>query len=137
MRTEFKVFAVVAGFLYVVGAWYAWWTHHSSIFDWAGTIALLLAGTLAAICAGYFAFVARRIPPRPSDRQEAAIEDGAGALGWFSPSSYWPLGIGGSVAVLALGFACEQLWLAGVGLGSVLLTVAGLLFENYVGRRTS
>ena len=135
MRTEFKVFAAVAGFLYVVGAGYAWWTWYESIFDPAGTIVLVLAGTLAAICSGYFAFVARRIPPRPSDRHAATIEEGAGPVGWFSPSSYWPLGIGIAVAILAVGFACEQLWLAAVGIGAVLLTVAGLLFENYAGRR--
>jgi hypothetical protein len=131
MRTEAKVFAAVAGFLYVVAAGYAWWTHHQRMFDWTGTIVLVLAGTLAAICGGYFAFVARRIPPRPSDRLAATIAEGAGPVGYFSPSSYWPLGIGLGVAILALGLASAQLWLAAVGLGAVLVTVAGLLFENY------
>jgi hypothetical protein len=92
---------------------------------------LLGSGTLCGICAGYFWFVARRIPPRPSDEGTATIAEGAGPIGWFSPASYWPLGIGLSVALMAVGLAIVQVWLAIAGLAAVLLTVAGLLFENY------
>jgi hypothetical protein len=132
MRTEYKAFGIISGCLYAFAVIYAWWTHSQHMFDWAGTMVLLFGGTLGAILGGYFAFVARRIPPRPSDRQTASIEEGAGPIGWFSPSSYWPLGIGLSVLALSLGLASQELWLAVAGLGVVLITVAGLLFENYV-----
>jgi hypothetical protein len=131
MWTEFRTFGIVSAFLYGLGIAYAWWTAVQSTLDPAGTVVLLSAGTLCAICAGYFWFVARRIPPRPSDEDTATIEEGAGSIGWFSPASYWPLGIGLSVALMALGLATIKLWLAAAGLAAVLITVAGLLFENY------
>ena len=56
-----------------------------------GTTALILSGGLALIIGSYFWFVSRRIDPRPEDRLDADIAEGAGELGFFSPGSYWPI----------------------------------------------
>ena len=47
--------------------------------------------------------MSRRIEPRPEDRPEAEIADGAGEMGFFSPGSYWPIGIALSAAIAGLG----------------------------------
>ncbi|GAA5199225.1 cytochrome c oxidase subunit 4 [Rugosimonospora acidiphila] len=131
MRTESSVFNVVAAFLYLCAGTYAWWTDKISKVEWVGTVELLLAATLAALVGMYFAFVARRIAPRPEDR-DAEMAEGAGDIGFFSPASYWPLGLGLAVAVSAIGLAMEQWWLFVVGALAILLTAGGLLFEYYL-----
>ena len=130
MRNESRVFNVVAAFLYLCGGTYAWWTDKLTSIEWAGTIVLLLSGTLAALCGMYFAFVARRIPPRTEDR-DADMAEGEGTIGFFSPGSYWPLGLGLAAAVGAVGIAMDQWWLAGAALVALLLTTGGFLFEYY------
>ena len=52
-----------------------------------------------AIAGSFFWFVSRRIDPRPEDRPDAEIAEGAGDLGFFSPGSYWPIGIAGAATI--------------------------------------
>jgi hypothetical protein len=134
MRTEARIFNVVAAFLYVVTAVYAWWTSRGVRVDWTGTVALLLSATLCLMCGAYFAFVARRITPRPEDR-DADVSEGAGPVGFFAPYSYWPPAIALAASVAALGVVFWQLWLFGLGMVGVLASVGGLLFEYYTGAR--
>jgi hypothetical protein len=138
MRTEYKIFLLVTGFLYLATVVYGWWTWYVSptnTIEWAGTLALLLAGTLTLMCGGYFWFVARRIDPRPEDRDDAEISEGAGEIGFFSPGSYWPFGMALAALVAGIGLVYLQWWLLAAGLGAVILTSAGLLFEYYTGAR--
>ena len=39
----------------------------------------------------YLGFHAKQMDPRPEDRKDAEIADGAGELGFFPPYSWWPL----------------------------------------------
>jgi hypothetical protein len=142
MRSEYKLFGLVAAFLFGACVVYAWLTANSdrSInpwdrIEWSGTITLLLSGLLCLMIGGYFWFVARRIDLRPEDRPDAEISDGAGEVGFFSPGSYWPFGIAVAAATAGLGMAFETWWLAIVGLIAVVLAAAGLLFEYYSGTR--
>jgi hypothetical protein len=140
MRSEFRVFGLLAAFLYVACGVYAWWTWADSDphrVEWIGTIALILCGLLCLMCGGYFWFVSRRIDPRPEDRSEAEIADGAGEIGFFSPGSYYPFGIAAAATVTALGMVFWMPWLIAVGLAAVLVATAGLLFEYYTGTRRS
>jgi hypothetical protein len=136
MRTEARVFLIVAAFLGILGIVYYVWTDlqlHRA--EWAGTMTLVLAGGLCALCGFYFGFVARRIEPRPEDRGDAEIAEGAGSMGFFAPHSLWPLGIGASAAVSAAGIALAHLWLLAIGIVGVLMTVIGLVVEYYVPHR--
>jgi uncharacterized membrane protein HdeD (DUF308 family) len=138
MRTEARVFLIVAGFLGALAVVYYLWTdgqQHRP--EWAGTMTLLLSGVLCGLCGFYFGFVARRIEPRPEDRADAEVSDGAGQVGFFAPHSFWPLGIGASTAVAATGVALGQPWLLAVGVLGVLATVVGLVVEFYVTRGES
>jgi hypothetical protein len=142
MRTEYKLFGVIAAFLFAATGVYAWLTAEAdrSInpferIDWVGTLALLLSGMLCLMLGGYFWFVARRIDPRPEDRPDAEISEGAGEIGFFSPGSYWPFGIALAAALTAFGMAFLQWWLVAIGAIAVVLGASGMLFEYYTGTR--
>jgi cytochrome c oxidase subunit IV len=137
MRSEARIFQGVALFLFVLTVVYAFWTNKTQhAAEPVGVAALLLSGGLCGIIGTFFAFVTRRIDARPEDRPDAEIAEGAGELGFFSPGSYWPLGIGVSAALAGAGLAFVQLWLAITGVVLVLGSVAGLLFEYYVGQHS-
>lgn len=136
MKTEWRIFGGVALFLFSVCALYAWWTQHTlGAVDWIGSTALLLAGLLCLMCGGYFWFVSRRIDLRPEDRGDAEIADGAGEIGFFSPGSYWPVGIAVCTVLSAIGIAFWSVWLMMAGLLFTVIAGAALIFEYYTGAR--
>ena len=140
MRIESRVFLLIAGFCFLSAFGYGYFSHQSangSGVEVVGVVALALSGGLCFIMGTFFSFVARRIDLRPEDRGDAEIAEGAGELGFFSPGSYWPVGIAGSAAVTGMGLAFAQLWLAIIGIVLVLMSVGGLLFEYYVGQNAS
>ena len=136
MKTEYKIFLGVAGFLFGAAIVYAAWTRgQTENTEWVGTVALILAGLLCSMCGGFFWFVARRIDLRPEDRPDAEISEGAGEVGFFSPGSYWPVGIAAAAAIAGLGLVFWQFWLLGLGLVMVVFGASGMLFEYYSGTR--
>lgn len=135
MHIEARLFEFIAGFFILVAVLYGVLT---ALFatggeEWAGTTALALTGGLALIVATFFRFVARRIDTRPEDYEGAEISDGAGELGFFSPHSWWPILIALSGSVTAVGIALWLPWLLTAGVMFILASVAGLVFEYYVG----
>lgn len=137
MRIEARMFLLVAGYFFVVSVVYGWltWALGNNGIEWAGFLALALSGGLLVLTGGFFWFVSRRIEPRPEDRADAEVAEGAGELGFFSPGSYWPFGLAGAITVTGFGLAFFQVWLIAFGVALVLLAVAGMLFEYYVGGR--
>ena len=129
MKVEAALFNLVSALLVVFTLVYGFWAKEP-----IGTTALALSATLTILVGGFFWFISRRIDARPEDRKDAEMADGAGELGFFSPSSYWPLGIALSAATTGLGLAFFYPWLIAIGLASVLATVGGLLFEYYIGQ---
>ncbi|MBA3251042.1 MAG: cytochrome c oxidase subunit 4, partial [Geodermatophilaceae bacterium] len=61
----------------------------------------------------------------------ADISEGAGELGFFSPGSYWPVGLAASAALAGLALAFFYIWLLVIAVAAILITVGGLLFEYY------
>ncbi|KUL24985.1 cytochrome c oxidase subunit 4 [Actinoplanes awajinensis] len=136
MRTEYKIFAGVALFLFGAAAVYGFYTHgQQHQVEWVGTVALVISGLLCSMCGGFFWFVARRIDLRPEDREDGEIAEGAGELGFFSPGSYFPFGIALAAAVAGLGLVFWMWWLIAFGLIAVIFTSCGMLFEYYSGTR--
>jgi len=134
MRLEARLFLGVAAFLFAVAVVYGFWTAGDSPTghpEVAGTTALVLSAGLAGIVGSYFWFVARRIALRPEDRGDAEIAEGAGELGFFSPGSYWPLGIGLSATLGGIALVFLQVWMFVTALAALFATVGGLLFEYY------
>ncbi len=136
MKIEARIFLWTMLFVFAAAAAYAIWTEKDGgHVEVAGTAALILSGGLLGISGSFFWFVSRRIDARPEDRNDAEIAEGAGELGFFSPGSYWPIGIALSGTVAGLGLAFVQLWLVLLGVLLILFTAGGLLFEYYVGSR--
>ncbi|MET8351406.1 MULTISPECIES: cytochrome c oxidase subunit 4 [unclassified Micromonospora] len=136
MKTEWRIFLIIATFLLGATILYGAWTAgESGRVEWVGTIALLLSFLLCTMCGGFFWFVSRRIDLRPEDRSDAEISDGAGEVGFFSPGSYWPFGLALAAATAGMGLVFWQYWLIGLGLLAVIFAACGLLFEYYSGTR--
>jgi hypothetical protein len=142
MKAENRLFFVLALFVFAMAGLYGWWTNvaspeqsgHQGV-EWIGVVALILSGLLLTMIGGALWIISRRIAPRPEDRNDAEIADGAGDLGFFSPGSYWPIGIAFSAMLACLGLAFDQWWLVAAGLIAVLFTTCGLMFEYYTGTR--
>ena len=100
--------------------------------DPAGTSALVMTTLLGGLVAFYLAVVSRQIDPRPEDREEAEVADGAGELGFFPPYSWWPLFAGLALAVVVIGVVIGW-WLVIIGVGVLGVTVVGFVFEYYRG----
>lgn len=135
MHIESRIFEILTAFFFIVAAIYGVLT---SLFaqgglEWAGTVALALSGGLSLIAGTFFRFVARRLDTRPEDYEDAEISDGAGELGFYSPHSWWPILVALSASVTAVGAALWLPWLIVAGVVLVLGSVAGLVFEYYIG----
>ncbi len=115
--------------IFFIGADVVYWY---TSYDPTGTTALALAVGLAILAGFYVLFTGRRLPPRPEDNPEGDIAEGTGEVGFFSPHSWWPLFLGLSAAVTALGFAFGW-WLVLIGLLFVVFSTIGFVFEYYRG----
>jgi hypothetical protein len=136
MKIEARVFLYTALFCFVIAGVYGYWANRADgHVEVAGFAALILSGGLFGLAGSFFWFVSGRIDPRPEDRDDAEIAEGAGQLGFFSPGSYWPFGLALSATVTGAGAAMVQAWLMALGVAMILTTVSGLLFEYYIGGR--
>ena len=128
MRMEAWIFGMTAIFLVLVTP--AYWLIAG---DPTGTSALVMTTLLALLVAFYLGFHATRMEPRPEDRLDGEIADGAGELGFFPPYSWWPLWCGLTLAVMVFAAAMGTWWLFVIGgvLGIAALT--GWVFEYYTG----
>lgn len=101
-------------------------------WEFVGFIALLLTGGLSAMIGVYLYLVSLRVDERPEDDPVGEVAQGAGDLGFFNPRSIWPIMVAAGGAVVFAGMAVG-LWLFLIGVGILLLSSLGLLFEHYVG----
>ena len=127
MKVESIIFGVIAFASFVAAIVYGIWSQEP-----IGTTALALSGGLCALIGGFFWFVSRRIEPRPEDRKDAEMADGAGELGFFSPWSWWPIVLAGSGALMFLGLAVG-FWIAFIGGALLLIAIVGWVYEYYRG----
>ena len=128
MKVEAWIFGINAAFFAIVTPSY-WFISG----DPTGTSALVLTTGLAALVTFYLGFHATKMDPRPEDRPEAEIVDGAGELGFFPPYSWWPLWCGLTLAVIVFGMAVSAWWLVIIGFALGTLATCGLVFEYYRG----
>ena len=91
----------------------------------------MLVGTtiLGFLPGSYYLWWSRRMKPRPEDRTDAEMPEGAGVIGSFPASSIWPfvLGMGLFLMVLSMVFG---LWLIAPGASLVLSAVIGVTVES-------
>jgi hypothetical protein len=128
MKAETWIFAICTAFFVLVAPAYWFITG-----DPTGTSALTMTFLLTLLVTLYLGVHASKMEPRPEDRQDAEIADGAGELGFFPPYSWWPLWCGATLALCVFAIAMGAWWLfiMGIGLGS--LALCGWIYEYYVG----
>jgi hypothetical protein len=125
MKVEGFLFAGIAVFLAGTDVVYYFNSH-----DPTGTTALALATGLGALVGTYLLVTARRMEPRPEDRDDSDISDGAGELGFFSPYSWAPLWCALAAATCFLGIIFGW-WLFFIGASFAVPAIGSMLFEYY------
>jgi hypothetical protein len=125
MKVEGYLFAGIAVFLAGTDVVYYFNSH-----DPTGTTALALATGLGALVGTYLLVTARRMEPRPEDRDDSDISDGAGELGFFSPYSWAPLWCALAAATCFLGIIFGW-WLFFIGASFAVPAIGSMLFEYY------
>ena len=128
MKVEAWIFAITTAFFVVVSP--AYWLIAG---DWTGTSALVMTTLLAAMVTLYLGFHASKMEPRPEDRKDGDIADGAGELGFFPPYSWWPLWCASSLGVIVYAVAIGAWWMVIIGFGLGALALCGWVFEYYRG----
>ena len=148
MGANTKLFWILAGFFGLLCVVYAVWAvlydlqdlatdpsggEGSPGIEWVGTIALGLSAIAAALIAFYVGRTHRvQGGELPEDRVDANIDDGDAEQGFFSPWSWWPITLAGSLALVFLGLAAG-IWLAILGVVFVAISLVGFVFEHYRG----
>ena len=127
MRYETLFFGIMAVFFLIVTPVY-WFMS----YDPTGTAALVMTFLLTMLVTFYLGFHATHMDPRPEDRNQAEIADGAGELGFFPPYSWWPLWCAGCAALIVLGIIFGW-WLFIIGAVLGAFALSGLVFEYYRG----
>lgn len=102
--------------------------------DWTGTSALTMTTLLVLMITAYLGVHSYKMRnnPRPEDRKDGEIADGAGELGFFPPYSWWPLWCGLTLSVAVLGVVIGW-WLFIIGGILGVLALQGWIFEYYRG----
>ena len=124
MRVEALFLVVVGIFFGVIGVVYWFWSYED------GGFLMLLGSMLLGLLPGsYYLWWSRRMKPRPEDRTDATMADGAGVIGSFPSSSVWPfvLGMGLFLMVLSMVFG---LWLIAPGGALVISAGIGVTVES-------
>src|SRR3954467_2979618 len=128
MKAEAWIFGICTAFFVLVTPSYWFITG-----DPTGTTALVMTTLLTTLVTFYLGFHATRMEPRPEDRKDAEIADGAGELGFFPPYSWWPLWCAMTLATVVYGTALGAWWLVAIGFGLGAMALSGLVFEYYKG----
>ncbi len=136
MKAEAWIFAGCTIFLVLVTPAYWLVTDASAQTDggdWTGTSALVMTTLLTLMVTIYLGFHAQKMDPRPEDRKDAEIADGAGELGFFPPYSWWPLWCALGLGAMTFGVAMAAWWMVIIAavLGAVAL--CGWIYEYYRG----
>ena len=134
MKAETWIFAITTIFLVLVTPPYWFITGAGETgADWTGTSALTMTGLLTLMVTLYLGFHARKMEPRPEDKLDGEIADGAGELGFFPPYSWWPLWAAATLGVMVFGLAMAAWWLFIIGGVLGALATCGMVFEYYRG----
>ena len=124
MRIEALFLLGVAAFFAVVGLVYWFWG-----YEQGGTTMLVGTVLLGLLPGGYYYWWSRRMKPRPEDRVDASIEEGAGTVGAFPDRSVWPFVLGMGLFLVALGAVFGK-WLGAPGLALVVSSAVGVTVES-------
>lgn len=124
MKIEARLLVGVGIFFAITGAGYWFWSYEQS-----GTAMLTGTVCLGMVPGLYYLWWSHRMKPRPEDRDDATIEDGAGIVGTFPGSTIWPFVMGMSLFLCALA-AVFGIWLLAPGIAGVFSAAIGYTVES-------
>jgi hypothetical protein len=127
VKVEGRIFALGSIFFVLVASIY-WYVARDPI----GTTALALCGGLAFLVGFYVLYTAKRVYPRPEDREDGEIDEADPEYGFYSPHSWWPLVMGFATFLLVIGLIFA-VWVVVLGVLVLALALVGWLFEYYRG----
>jgi hypothetical protein len=127
VKVESFFYLGVTAFFVVIGAIY-WFTSYED----AGTTMLVASALLGLLAGGYLLVQARKFPPRPEDRPDATLAEGAGPVDSFPAPSIWPFVFGLGAVVFATGLIFG-VWVVLPGAAVLGLGVIGMIRQS---RRT-
>lgn len=145
MRANVVMFWALSLFFGIVSVGYALWSMAESAGgafsgelmridghpEWVGTVALSLCSVLATFLAFYLQITLRAQGGElPEDIQTAEIDDGDPEVGHFAPWSWWPVALGGGLALVFLGFGIG-FWIIFIGVPITVIAVIGWNYEFY------
>jgi len=134
MRSNIVIFWFLAAFFLLSGVAYIVWSLAvTGQVEWAGSVAIVLSAAFAGFIAFYLGMTKKSVGGElPEDREDANIDDGDPELGHFSPWSWWPIVLAGSLALTFLGIAVGT-WICFIGVPLVVVALVGWVYEYYRG----
>ncbi len=134
MKLNAVIFWVLSLFFGICAVAYALWSIlDTGDLEWVGIVGLSLLSVMSAFLGFYMqrSFNAQG-GELPEDRLDANIDDGDAELGFYSPWSWWPIGLAASAALGFLGLAAG-FWITYVGVALFLVMIVGWVYEYYRG----
>lgn len=133
MKTEAKIFLFLVIFFAIVTPVYPYMTYRADgHIEPIGTTVLILTLIFSAMVWGMLFLTGRSTGPRPEDRHDGEIVEGAGVLGFFPPTSIIPFWSTVAITIIMLGPVFGW-WLTLLGLGVGIWAALGWAYEYYVG----
>ncbi|WP_020145457.1 cytochrome c oxidase subunit 4 [Terracoccus sp. 273MFTsu3.1] len=129
MRVETKLFLYLFVFFVPVVLMYGFWSKWEEPI---GVTALILTALLFALTGFYLWMTGKKLPLRPEDNASGEIEDAEGNYGYFVASSWTPLWLAGSGAIMFAGLAIGW-WLFIIGAVFAVVAVCLWVFESFSG----
>lgn len=126
MRTNVILFGGIGLFSLIVAVAYGFVTGFGEL---AGFPLLLLTAGLGFMLWWYLKSTDKHHETMDADNPEGEISDMAGNYGDFYPWSWWPIGLGGSLAFLFFGIAIDW-WVLLFGLIPGLFFITGWVMEG-------
>ncbi len=125
MKAERLIFATSALFFLVVAPVYWFLTKEIT-----GAVVLVLTFAFSTMLAVYFNIQVSKIDPRPEDRKDGEIIEGAGEVGFFPSSSIWPFWCALTITIMCLGPVFGW-WITLLGAGMGIWAVTGWCYQYY------
>lgn len=124
MKIESFFYLGVTAFFVVISGIY-WFTSYED----AGSVMLVSSALLGLLAGGYLLFQATKFPPRPEDRPDATLAEGAGPVDEFPGSTIWPFVFGLGATIFATGLVFG-VWVIVAGAAVFGLGLLGLIRQS-------
>ncbi|WAC66143.1 cytochrome c oxidase subunit 4 [Agrococcus sp. SL85] len=136
MRANLILLGVLATFFFAAAAVYTLWhmLAYGGEVEWTGTVGMALTGMLSVLIGFYLWLLYRNQNgvELPEDRLDAEIDDGDPEQGHFSPWSWWPISLGGALALMFVSLAGPT-FLIPIAAALILIMLVGWVYEYYRG----